>query len=186
MRLRFATRAFLLAALVLTGCGDDTDTTSSAGQEGGGGEPIVDVPAVEDVAWALGWWRAPDEETTAHEGLILRHIELREDGIAIQEISHCLTENERYEGRWVPAASDRVYLLGPTDEDEVQWMSGGGLIRIELEYDAEEESVHVLRIAENADGSERPLPAETFVRGRKCMTDVVVSDCATRMCEEGE
>ena len=87
------------------------------------------------------------------------------------------------EARWVPAASDVVHLVGGSDGEPSQWFSGDSYPRIELHYDEQDERIEIIRIGENADGSERPLPAGEFLRGRKCMTDLVVTGCATQSCD---
>lgn len=174
----------LCAALVsILGCGDDVSERTSGGHEGGGGEAL-DVPSTAEVEWAIGWWRDPAENTTTQDGLILRNLELRDDGTATLELLHCRTPDEATEARWIPVASDVVHLVGESD-GPVPWVSGGSYSRIELRYDEQDESVAIIRIGENADGSERPLPAGEFVRGRTCLTDVVVTDCATHSCDEG-
>ena len=175
----------LCAAFVLVlGCGDDVSEQTSGGHEGDGGEAL-DVPSASELEWALGWWRDPAENATTQDGLILRNLELRDDGTATLELLHCRTPDESIEARWVPAASDVVHLVGESDGVPVQWLSGDSYSRIELRYDEQDESVEIIRVGENADGSERPLPAGEFLRGRKCMTDVVVTDCATQSCDEG-
>ncbi len=154
-------------------------------QSSGGQGQTHDVPSTSEVQWALGWWRDPAEDATAQDGLILRNLELRDDGAATLELLHCRTSDEVVEARWVPAASDVVHLVGESDGAPVPWISGGSYSRIELSHDDQDESIEIVRIGENADGSERALPAEEFLRGRKCMTDVVVTDCATQSCDEG-
>ncbi|MGH1345632.1 MAG: hypothetical protein ACRBN8_28970 [Nannocystales bacterium] len=173
-------------AVALCACGDDVGASDEGGQDGDAGELDVDVPAVEDVSWAVGWWRDPAEETSVPEGLILRQLEVRENGDVFQQVLNCFTEDAVYMGRWVPAAYDRIYVVGSDDGDEVEWMGAGAYRRVELRYDEANETVEVTRIGENSDGSDRELPAGEFRQGRKCMTDVVVSDCAPRACDASE
>jgi|GEM_PF-2121530 len=171
------------AFMILLGCGDDVPERISGGHEGDAGGAL-DVPSASEVRWAVGWWRDPAENTTTQDGLIFRNLELRDDGTAILELLHCRTPDESIEARWVPAASDVVHLVGESDGALVQWFSGDSYSRIELRYDDQEESVEIIRIGENADGSQRPLPAGELLRGRKCMTNIVLADCATQSCDE--
>jgi hypothetical protein len=150
------------------------------------GDHDADVPAVEDVSWAVGWWRDPTEETSVPEGLILRQVEIRENGEVFQQVLNCMTADYTYMGQWVPAADDRIYVVAPDGEEQVEWMGAGSFRRVELRYDEASASVEVTRLGENSDGSDRELPAGVFREGRKCMTDVVVSDCAPRACDASE
>jgi hypothetical protein len=169
-------------ALALCGCADDASPNNEGGQEGDAGEVVPDVPSVDEVSWAIGWWRNPEEVSTAHEGAILAQLELTEDGRALQRLEHCFTQDESYEGSWAPITEDRVALLPATGDETMPWMGSGSLSRVELTLD-EEGAVLITRVSRNGD-NESSVDAGTYVFGRRCMSEVVVSDCVVEMCGE--